>query len=134
MQRGSCALPSCEIALLLARRLLWTAVASPPLGSEQGILLFARTPFGVPPKRELKSLLKCEISEKAGDRKQTSFLVYCEQMADDLCANSLHARAVVSGRLDALTAADNSNPLFLIVISAILGAVRASQCVWVCSA
>src|SRR5262249_45687810 len=36
MQCGSCALPSCEVALLLARRLLWTAVASPPLGSEQG--------------------------------------------------------------------------------------------------
>jgi len=28
-----------------------------------------------------------------------------------------------AGKLDALTAADNSNPLFLIVISAILGAV-----------
>ena len=28
-----------------------------------------------------------------------------------------------AGKVDALTAADNSNPLFLIVISAILGAV-----------
>ena len=28
-----------------------------------------------------------------------------------------------AGKLDALTAADNSNPLFLIVVSAILGAV-----------
>ena len=32
-------------------------------------------------------------------------------------------RTLSAGKLDALTAGDNSNPLFLIVISAILGAV-----------
>ena len=38
-QCGSCALPSCDVAVLLVRHLHWTAVAFPPLGSVQGTLV-----------------------------------------------------------------------------------------------
>src|SRR6516162_6017569 len=42
-QCGSCALPPYDVAPSLVRRLHWSAVALPPLGSEQGTLLVCVT-------------------------------------------------------------------------------------------
>src|SRR5262249_6486724 len=85
-QRRSCVLPSFDVALWRVRHLLWTAVALPPLGSGQGTLLVSVAHCLLvrrnAPKRERKSRLKCEISEKPACNatgKQTSFLVYREQ-------------------------------------------------------
>src|SRR6516162_2257487 len=94
-------LPSCDVALLWIRHLLRTAVALPPLGSEQGTLLgsvthrllvrtIARWRITKAGTEKTIEVRKYWTSQPAMPRQTNKLLGLPRTVGDDLCAKNLY--------------------------------------------